>query len=160
MRFGAETVCFLIRNASRGFEVPLRISSNRDKSVAFAMKKRMRLFEDAMKARGVFLQHVQQPNWDRLPPPCVLYQVHKNITNMVKNVTAVLTVYFGTGLISQEKNSGCQNGFIGFTTQKQRQCFPGRLVAKPRRVCHFGRVADYNTPTFGFRGDPPRVIPS
>ena len=43
---------FLMRNASRGFEVPLRISSNRQKSVAFVMKNCMRLLDDAMKARG------------------------------------------------------------------------------------------------------------
>ena len=57
------------------------------------------------------------------------------MAKLIKNVTTVLTVYFGTGLISQEKNSDCQNGFLGFTTQKQRKCFPGRLVAKPLRVC-------------------------
>ena len=112
---------------------------------------------------------------------CGLHDVHKNITKLVKNVTAVSTTYFGTGLISQEKNSGCQNDFMGFPTTKPSKCFSGSLVAKPLRVrvvlhetakwvtmessCYetqhvvtakdaqdFGRVADYNTSTFGFGG--------
>ena len=70
------------------------------------MRNYMWLFEDAMKVRSVLTTYLDQlfwqPNWDRLPPPCVLYQMNKNLAKPTKNVTAVLSTYFGTGLAKRK----------------------------------------------------------
>ena len=100
------------------------------------MKKRMRLFEDAMKARGVFLQHVQQPNWDRLPPPCVLYQVHKNITNMVKKRYSCLDSLFWHWADQPREKFRLSKRFSGFYHTKTTKMLSWPFGGKTAQGLH------------------------
>ena len=89
-----------------------------------------------MKARGVFLQHVQQPNWDRLPPPCVLYQVHKNITNMVKKRYSCLDSLFWHWADQPREKFRLSKRFSGFYHTKTTKMLSWPFGGKTAQGLH------------------------